>query len=339
MPPTDAKGPARHVIRLIEQAESKGVDRQELLRAADLSESELADPDHRIPVIKSWQLWGQIMERIPDPDLGLELGSEVHIRQMGLVGYTMLHSQNLLEALQRLVRYARLLTDLGSALSLERHDENWRLVNPEVPAFLSKVRQPTDEALAIVLSVVREITGTEVVPAEVEFPYDPPANTDALGRFFRTELVFQAPASAMTFRSRDVELPLVAADEQLAGFLEGVAEEKLAGLIGKDTLAGRVRRAVWKQLSEGQPSVAQVAAMLNMSPRTLQRRLHGEGESFSEVVDGLRREMAPVLLRDPESAIYEVAYLLGYGEPSTFFRAFRRWHGRSPGEYRDHLLN
>ena len=130
---------------------------------------------------------------------------------------------------------------------------------------------------------------------------------------------------------------VINAETKLAEYLDRLAEQELATLPRHDTYALRTGRAIWKDLSEGQPSLETVASELGVSSRTLQRRLREENTSFAQVVEALRKQIAPTLLSDESLAIYEIAYLLGYADPSAFFRAFRRWHGRSPAAHRQLL--
>jgi AraC-like DNA-binding protein len=127
---------------------------------------------------------------------------------------------------------------------------------------------------------------------------------------------------------------VVGADVTLGGYLDQLATELLRGLPDPDSFRDRVRRAMWSELSDGPPALTTTAANLAVSPRTLQRRLREEGTSFGQLLDELRREFALRLLRDRKLAVYEVAFLLGYAEPSTFHRAFRRWTGLSPLRFR-----
>jgi AraC-like DNA-binding protein len=138
----------------------------------------------------------------------------------------------------------------------------------------------------------------------------------------------------LVLRRGDLDRVVSTADDTLVGYLDRLADESLESLGTEESILKKVRRALWTELSEGQPSVKRIAAALNMSVRTLQRRLREDDTSFVEVLDEFRREMATGLLRNRELAIYEVAFLLGYSEPSTFHRAFRRWHACSPREYR-----
>ena len=326
------------VVRLplfvLRQAEAAALDRAELLRAADLSEEDLADPDARILVRKNLDLWKFILDSLPDPDLGIRFGSELRIRDAGLVGYTMLHSTTLLEALERLFRFGRILEEADPAelrLGSDRAEYGWRAY-PQQEVLLQRM---IDYELAALVGVVREITGVDVEPLEIRLPHaQRPSDLAAHRRYFRCPISFDQPTVGVVFRRRDLDLPVREADTELGSYLERYAEEVLESLAPGGSLADRVERAMWTEMKQGRLTLAGIASALAVSPRTLQRRLKEEGTSFAEIRDRFRRDMAVVILRDRRLAIYEVAYLLGYSEPSTFYRAFRRWMGTSPHEYR-----
>jgi len=325
---------ARLPLFVLRQAEAAGLDRQKALRVADLSEEALADPDARILVRKNLELWRFILDSLPDPDLGIRFGSELETRDAGLVGYTMLHSSTLLNALQRLVRFGRILEEsdppelrVGSQVA----EYLWRSY-PQQEVLLQRM---IDYELAAGVAVVREITGVDIEPIEIRFPYaERPSDLTAHRRHFRCNLSFGEPLAGMVFRRRDLDLPVREADEELGSYLERYAEEVLEALAPGGSLAEKVERAMWAKMKKGRLTLDGIASALAVSPRTLQRRLREEGTSFVELRDRFRRDMAVVILRDRRLAIYEVAFLLGYSEPSTFYRAFRRWMGTSPHEYR-----
>jgi AraC-like DNA-binding protein len=129
-------------------------------------------------------------------------------------------------------------------------------------------------------------------------------------------------------------VPVTNADERLCRYLDQLAAEALDALGPEGSFVDRVRRAIWSDLSGGHPCLAQTASTLGVSTRTLQRRLREEGTTFAALLDVFRREMSTRLLRDKSLAVYEVAFLLGYSDPSAFYRAFRRWQGASPYEFR-----
>ena len=313
------------------------MDRGTLLRQIEVSEEQIRDPDNRVPADKTSRLWRRIANQLPDPDLGLEVGSTLEIRSAGVVGYAMLHSDTLLGALRRIVRFAKLLNQRAE-LALQDLGDRWRLEalqQPLIPGF----RQPIDEGVAGVITALREIAGRDLETAGVHLNYPRPEDTSAHRRLLGRTLHFEAPTAAVDLWNRDIRAPTVAADPSLTRYLDELAEVHLGSLPTSDSYSERLRRAVWPHLSEGLPTLREMAAELALSSRSLQRRLREEGTSFGEVVDGLRHEKAQLLLRDPRLEVYEVGYLLGYSDPSTFHRAFRRWQGTSPSRFRSQQLS
>lgn len=326
-------GRAMRAIRLLAAATEYGLDPEGLRRRAGIAADQIDDPDKRIPEPNILKLYDLLANQVPDPDLGLELGTRIDIRQAGVLGYAIMNSPTLGSAMRRLARFSRLLSTRFDT-ELEEGREVWRLVGrqpPPRPGF----RPPTDDADSALVTGLRQITGRQIDPVEVCLPYTRPREILRLRSVFRCDLVFEPSRSYLTFRAADMSLPILNAEAKLAEYLDRLAEIELAALPRSDTYARRVGRSAWRQLSEGQPTVADVAREIGVSSRTLQRRLREEGTSFAQVIDDLRRQMAPALLRDENLAVYEIAYLLGYADPSAFFRAFKRWHGRSPADYRD----
>jgi AraC-like DNA-binding protein len=323
---------AMAAIRLIGVGTELGLSREALLEVSGLSEDDLAEPDRRIPFSRLVTLWTALAEGVPDPDLGLKVGCRVQANEGGVLGYAMLHSPTLGSAIKRFVRFGRLVaTNLEAECEIKRG--TWRLYSrrpPPLPGF----RQPIDATGAGLVTTVREVTQRQVDPVEVRFSYERPDDLTELRRVFRSDLIFGEPRGSITFRAVDMELPTVKAEGQLSRYLDRLAQQEMAALPRSDTFARRAGRLIWNRLSEGQPAIEDVASELGVSVRTLQRRLREEETTFAEVVEALRKQMSPALLRDRSLAVYEVAYLLGYSDPSAFYRAFRRWHATSPAEYR-----
>jgi AraC-like DNA-binding protein len=324
---------ARIPLLLLRGAEQLyGLDRQELLETAGLSERELADPDARVSLSKIWSLWRVLIDRTGDPALGLHLGSRVVVRDMGLVGYAVYHSATLREAFERMSRYSRIVNEALVIRLLD--DEDSGRVVVDKAARLDELVHPLVSRLASLVTVAREITGVPLSPIAVRFRKTRPADVSEFQGFFRGRLEFDADEASLVFGREDLDRPVVAADETLSGYLDRLADEVLESIDSSVTFKQRVRRAIWFDLSGGKPSLRSVAKQLGVSPRTLQRRMEEDGTSFAVELDALRHEMAMRLLQDHTLAVYEVAFLLGYSEPSTFYRAFRRWKRLSPQEYR-----
>jgi AraC-like DNA-binding protein len=325
-------GLARIPLHMLNHVEEVGLDRGELMHAAGLDEAELRDPDARIPVSKIWNLWRIVIERVPDPALGVRMGAAAKVREFGIVGYTMLFSATLRGAFDRLARYSHVLSKAVEYV-LEPEADHTRLMLERSPRF-DALHRPLDARLSVVVAAAREITGTEVSPLEVHFPYERPLDVAEHQRYFRCPLRFDEPRAAVLFRNDDLDRPVAAGDETLSLYLDRLADEVMEELKDRSSISVRVRRAIWTELGAGPPTLERIASALSLSPRTLQRRLRDAGTSFCTLLDSFRQQMALHLLRDRNLAIYEVAFLLGYSDPSAFYRAFRRWRGTAPDEFR-----
>ena len=322
----------RVLDRVLVSATREGLDRETLIAAAGLDDVDFTTPDARAPVSRLVALW-QVLAKSPlDPGFGVRFGSSVHVRDFGLVGYAMYFSATLHDMLGRLSRFSRILTE-SVAFRLDMAAEQRIVVQANRGLDLG-VRPEIDYRLAVVLAVCREVTSMDIVPVEVTFPYARPRSTLEHRRWFRCPLRFAHGLSSIAFAARDVALPIERRDETVAGYLSDYAEHILRTMTAGSSFTERVRVAIWTHLSEGRPTLSRIASVLGMSPRTLQRRLTEEGTSVHEQVDHLRKAMAMATLRDRAVPISEVALLLGYGEPSTFYRSFRRWTGKTPEEYR-----
>src|SRR5262245_11918364 len=214
-------------------AERWGVPRAALLRAARLDEEQLRDPDARVPRSALVRLWYAVAAHVPDPALGLRLGTAVRAREFGLVGYTMALSPTVAAALKRLARYERILSDaLVVALAAEAETTWVRLdVEPALRAF----RPAADFRLAALLAMCREIAAASITPLTVQLPYRRPEDVREYERFYRAPLEFGALATAFLLRNDDLARPVVLSDETLTGYLDRLAEQLLAALGVEDT--------------------------------------------------------------------------------------------------------
>ncbi len=323
---------ARLPLFIADGARQFGLEPDQLLRDAGFRSRELQDPDARVPVSKLGRLWALIAGRVPDPAVGLLIGEAREERNLGLVAYTARFSPTLGDALQRLVRYSQVVVE-DWVVSLRRQDDRVVLTLERGFSF-NPIRPPVDFRLTAVLTGARKLTGVTIDPLEARFPYPAPASLAAQQRVFRCPLIFDASHPQLVLRVEDLALPIPTRDTTLLSYLDRLADEALRELTQEDSFTHAVQRALWHELSSGAPSIDRVASRLGVSGRSLQRRLAEEGTSFSVELDRFRRDMAQRLLRENDVAIYEVAYLLGYADPSAFHRAFRRWHGASPRHFR-----
>jgi AraC-like DNA-binding protein len=309
-----------------------GIRRHVLMDAARVTDEDLRDPDARVPLAAEIALWQTVAKHSSDPEFGVRAGQAYRLRPMGLVGYVARFSATLRGALRRVQRYGRVFTQ-AVEFRLEEGRPEVALVKAH-PTLGPGQALAESYRLAAVLQASRELTGVDIVPTDVFFTYPQPSTTNAHRQHFRCPLHFGAQIASVEFRTSDLELPVVEADETLAGYLSKYADQVLASLVQGESTRHAVRAAVWSLLGDGPPSLKHVAEVLRMSPRTLQRRLAAEGTSVHAEVEEVRKTMALAVLRDRSMSIEDVSFLLGYAEPSTFFRSFKRWTGTTPGRFR-----
>ncbi len=315
---------ARAPLMLLAYAEERGLDRDELMRSAGIVEERLQDPDARMPVTTMQRLWGAVIEQAGDENLGLHAGQYPRVRQMGLLGYMLCHCTDLRQALINLARYSRIVSETVQ-YRLETSDETTVLRGHAHP-FMVALRHPIEATFSLIISLARELTGVKLSPVRVWLPSSPPENPREYSALFGIPVSFDCPVAELEFSEEQMHLPMRDADSTLHDYLGELADSKLAELGDfSSDLVDRVRREIWKSLPNRRPDLNLIAEQVNMSPRTLQRRLREAGTSFSLILEDLRRELSAELRTNRGFAAADVAFMLGYSESSAYQRAERRW--------------
>jgi AraC-like DNA-binding protein len=325
---------------LLDYLERHGVASAALLERAQLSPQLLAQRDQRIAASTYLELLGLGVQLSGDDCLGLHLGEAVRPGYYGVLGYLIMSCATLADALHRQARYAALVGNLGR---VDLADEPPREgLEPQVahswqPLLAQQQRQLSEETLAAWVTFGHWISGLDVPPSEVRFQHAAPADTREHQRIFRCPVLFEQADNALVFPKRLLSTPLGQADAQVRLMLDAYADRLLGEIQQGHSVLDRARLELARQLPEAAADLGLIAARLALSPRTLQRRLREAGLSFNQLVDETRQQLVVHYLRDPALELAEIAFLVGFSEPGSLARAFRRWTGQSPGEYRRQL--
>ena len=314
-----------------------GLDAAALRDEAGLDAATLANPDARVPLAQHFKLW-QLLSRRP---IGLELGARLGLSGMGAVGYALQHGTTVGQALDWLQRYRAVVhpdvfgrTERRPGKGGDDGDgERLVFVKPPVAAFAS-LREPLEAQAAATVAVMQALTGGVARARAVAFPLARPDDDRRHRDFFGCPVTWASADLEVAFDAALLEHPLPRADARLFGYLARRADELLAALPAEERVADRARREIGILLAQGEPRLADVAKRLGLSERTLHRRLQEEETTFGALIEASRRDRAVLLLEDPRLSASEIAFLIGYSEPAPFFRAFRRWTGASPQEFR-----
>ena len=313
--------------------EKQGFDSSSIRRltgAADLS-----DPDARVPEATAEAAWRLAAALTQDPSIGVHVAESLPRGAVDLVEYAFRSSASLAAGLARLARYGRVLSHRVAA-RVDTHGEGLLLLvrdTGSTPLHPGRA----ELALATALRFAREGTGENVTPLRVCFAHAAPDDTSEHRRFFRIPPRFGAGSNSMLVSAADAARPLRGADEALSAVIRRRLEKILAEHHprGAGPLSGHVRHLIVEHLGTRALTSDVIAKELSVSRRTLSRRLSEEGTSFRSIVDDVRREFACALLQDRHSSVADVAFFLQYSEPAAFNRAFRRWTGQTPSEFRN----
>ena len=313
-------------------AEAAGLDAGRLLEDAGIAAVVLGDVDARVPSGAVLQLWRSVSQELADPDFGLHLGEQERPGPVGLVAHLFIHSPTLGEAFATMCRYVRLMND-SATLELTVGADGSSLTY-RVEAAVRPPRQLTDWVFAAMVVAGRRVTGVNWLPRAVHFEHPQPGDCTEYRRLFACPLSFGAPTNMLQLGADVTALESRLADRPLTAVLRRFADDLVDRLPQRDPFVGQLRRTLADMLPGGEPGIPAVADRLAVGRRTLQRRLNTLGTSYTQVLAELRSELAELHLARSEYTIGEVSLLLGYSDPSVFYRSFRKWNQMTPSQYR-----
>lgn len=326
------------IAALVRFCAARGADLSGFVGELGLSLVELAKPESRVLASANDRIWARAAEVLRDPDLGMHFAEKIDLDAFHLVGHLATTAGTFGAALDRIVAFSRLLHDAGRT-EIEREGAVARFYPGCRGLPAPPPRHVAEFNATSVVALGRLVTGAPWVPREVHFEHAAPASVREHVRIFGVAPRFSAPETFVVIDAATLALPVRAGGSQIGLYLEAYAKELLTRLPEADTsLRAQVERALAVGVTHGLPEIGAIAAQLHMTPRTLQRRLADEGTSFAELSDAVRRHSAERYLRDGRLPLAEVAYLVGFSDPSNFHKAFRRWTGQTPGAFRERAL-
>jgi len=316
---------------------AEGLDVGGLLAEAGIDPLTLDAPGARLPTEGISRLWELAAKRSGNPAIGLARHHIARPASFDVVGYTMMSCGNLREAFERLIRYLLILSD-ALTMTMSTEEAGCRVTFVLFGGERPVPRQRIEFIFITVIGFCQWISGREVHPLAVELPYPEPTDPAPYHAAFRCPLLFDAPRCSLLLARADLMTPLPTSNPVLAELHDRFAGEYLKHFDHAQT-SYRAREVIIRRLPDGEPRRDQVGGELGMSERTLQRRLEEEGTSFGQLLDDTRRELAEQYLGRLQLTLAQAAYLLGFADQSSFFRACKRWFELSPGQYRSQLLS
>jgi AraC-like DNA-binding protein len=263
------------------------------------------------------------MRAIRRPGLPVDFGSTIRPVDMGIYGMLLLTAPTVGDALERSVRFARLMTD-SARVYLESTDGGMRWVWSTAGQRTLGIRLRNEVVLTEHVAVVRALTAG-ALPRRVSFIHSEPADCTGHRQFFGCPIAWSAEEDSVEWALHGLQRPL-GIDPSLSAFIEKEAQRRLSLLPASGSL-NTVTDAIARRLPQGDVNLPTIAAVLGRAPRSLRRELSDAGCTYRSLVDQVRRQRAQELVFDGQHSMTGIALKLGFSEVSAFSRAWRRWFG------------
>lgn len=321
---------AQQVFELLER---QGLDADGLFTTCGLDTRQLTNPAAQFRQDDFTRLWHLACEASGNPAIGVEMGKSPSITAFGAYSSSQISSSTVKQSLERAVRFQKVV---GSALTmtLDISEQSCRIIFQGEGDDLTPAYQGFDAGLAITLSSLKITTKNPFTPHYVEFTQPEPANLAPYQDQFGCPLVFNRECHSICIGREVLDFPMIFANEEMASHHDEILKKSLAD-DAMLPLQKRLAAEIEKALPNGEPNIEQVAGSLNLSTRTLQRKLTAENTSFRKLVNEVRKKLAATYLTTSQMPPKEITFLLGFSDHANFYRAFRRWYAMSPIAFRN----
>lgn len=324
---------ARIAIKVVNDLRRQGVNADNLLKEVGLKRADVADPATRIPYAVVLGLIERAATTLGDASYGLRLGAAQEPRDGGLLAFVILNSPTLLDAIANLQRYFHVVGE-GEEIEVDRTGQHVVLRFRETDPALRGLRHNSEYLAATIVRACRDMTRKRISPVRAEFMHGKPNAKVAYADYLGCPVKFHAEWDALIYDAETMRLPVIGADGKLFKVLELACRQILGPTPKKQDIVHDVRELMIDGLAKGTVHFDSIAGKLNMSSKTLERRLADRGTTFSALLEAVRCEIAKHHLSKTDVRLEQIAYLTGYSEPAALVRAFKRWTGMTPMKFR-----
>lgn len=316
---------------IVQRIKDLGLSSEVLLRHAGLSPTLFAEERIFVTTDELFAFYRALAEVSGDETFGLKLATMDRIERYDPIAIAALYASSFRDALQRMARY-KLLTCPEEIHLTERKDElrvefEWLLADEDEPPML------IDCCFAWVVGIARRATGNAIQPKRVEL-VRPRGSRALFEKHFGCPVELGAKKNVLVFDRADLDRPFATHNAEILAIVAPRLEAEVEQQLRQQSTREQVKATLKRTLAGQRPELSTVARELRMSTRTLQRRLTGERVTFQQMIAEARRELARHYLEHASLELNETAYLLGYEDANSFFRAFQQWEGTTPGAWR-----
>jgi AraC-like DNA-binding protein len=312
---------------------SKNVDVDKFLLSIGVEPESVKSPDSQIPIDSYLHIQESAAEYTHDACFGLHMGEYAEAGSWSILGYLMMNCATLGEAMEKSGRYSRIIGNLIEATGYLRFTKLKLVFN--TPSYAPKMsRHCFESTFSSLVRMVRALTGKPLNPSEVTFIYPKPELVSEYERVFCCPVLFGQKENSMTVELALGKTPILMANPELLAYFEAFAQDFIINMDRQKEVTRVATKIILAHLDDESLTIQKVAREMALSVRTLQKRLEDEDVIFSDLLKDIREKLAKKYLRE-DYTVEQITYLLGFSEPSVFRKAFKKWSGVTPREYRE----
>ena len=319
---------------LILYAATKGANPKILFRLLNLDEKDRNRDDVRIPCHLMAKVWEKSHELCEDLFLAFHMGVDFSYTARRTPSLIMQSCKTVAEAFQQGIHYSEIIANVFTMQFGEDRDnfyidfiakEDWRSVSANV------LRDSISITIVSNLNSLQMCVGKFISPSILHFEFSRPQNIHEYLHIFNASIKFNQPHNRIGFPKDISHLPIATCDNGLLGSLKKYGDELKKNIFAKENFRERIQAIIINTIAPPKsPSIQNIAEEINMTVRTLQRKLKTEGTRFQTLLDQVRQQLAAKYLTESDKSLFEISYLLGYADTTSFIRAYKRWYGKTP---------
>ncbi len=318
---------------MVQYLASKGITAEMLFSKADIDPIILKNPDARLTLAEMDLLYDQAFILTNDENLGLHAGEFFTPGSNHIVGYIMMNCTTIRKAYQKLCKYLDVSTQ-GVRLEVFEDKETATIDMKLLHDTVHLERHHYECILTAIATTIPQLCGKTLNPIEVRFIHPAPAIVSEHHRIFHAPVIFGSQKTCIVFEKKYMDFSILTPNKNLLSLLEKHAADVLKDILPENTTGSKVRHLLIQEFQGATPKIDFIAKKMAISVRKLQLLLKSEGTSFSKIFEDVRKKLAVAHLQENQLSIEDITYLLGFSEPSAFYRTFKRWTGQTPGEFR-----
>lgn len=324
---------ATKITGYLKAMQQQGISAKRLLAGTDIDLKRVENPDYLISLEQYHAVVANMMKLTDNPGIAFALADIANLNELGIVGYAMISSNSLQQALDVWIKYSNTL--VGTPIHVDSsHDASpgYELTISSPSKVGALHRFETEELLVQGMKLVRDLTGVEPRLGKLSFAYPEPGHRALYEAFAHCPLEFDAPHTVFKVLSPNLNAPIQTRNEELFNLCAQHCREVMRSLPDSSLLRSRLR-SLFLMAPGNLPDLNVAGAALGMSASSLRRHLDASGQSYQTIKDEFRFDLAREYLCVGQMAMKQVAHLLGYATPSAFCRAFKSWSGQTVNQF------